>query len=190
MLPLVWVAFTSSAIAEVQASITEIATSPAAIASPTVATTPVATVAAPEVNLLAPAQGGQVIVQPKAGWDKLIDGRDHSFVWAMLGQEVVFAFKDEKAATFDRFELEIPFIQKQNVKDFELSVSDDSPNGPFRSLGQFTARNYVGDTPYQKFHLNKTTAKYLKFRTITNYGYEPQGWGNVQLFQMRLLAFH
>ena len=69
-------------------------------------------------------------------------------------------------------------------------MSDDSPNGPFRSLGQFTARNYVGDTPYQKFHLNKTTAKYLKFRAITNYGYEPQGWGNVQLFQMRLMAFH
>ena len=74
---------------------------------------------AEEVNLLAPAQGAQVVVQPKGGWDKLIDGRDHSFVWAMLGQEVVFAFKDEKAATFDRFELEIPFIQKQNVKDFE-----------------------------------------------------------------------
>lgn len=144
--------------------------------------------APPEVNLLLLSQGGYIVAQPKAGWERIIDGKEKSFIWAMTGQEVVFGFKDDKPVTFSKFEIKIPFVQEQNVKDFELLISEDSAEGPYNSVGKFTAKNFVTPSQYQTFRLTKTTAKYFKFRVISNYGYQMRGWGNTQIFQIRLIA--
>jgi hypothetical protein len=161
-----------------------VATTPAVVVEPP--KTPV--VQAPQVNLLLPSEGGHIVQQPKAGWERITEGKDRSYIWAIASQEVVYGFKDNKEATFSKFEIEIPVVQKQNVKDFELLISEDSPEGPYSSLGTFTARNYVNETLYQTFRFSKTTAKYFKFRVLSNYGYVTQGWGNTQIFQIRLIA--
>lgn len=141
-----------------------------------------------DVNLLLVSEGGRIAKAEKAGWENIISGRDRGFIWTWAGQEVVFAFKDNKHATFSRFAIGIPGTLKQNVKDFEILAADDSPDGPYRLLGRFRTRNAFDNKLYQEFAFNKTTAKYLKFRVVSNYGYEIQGWGDTQVFQIKLMG--
>jgi|GEM_PF-2101148 len=141
-----------------------------------------------EVNLLLSSEGGRVALSSTAGWENVINGKDRSFMWTWTGQEVVFSFKDDKPAKFSRFALGIPGTQPQNVKEFEVLASDVSPEGPYRMLGHFRTRNALQFSLYQEFTFNETTAKYMKFRLISNYGYEIQGWGNTQIYQLRLMG--
>ena len=90
----------------------------------------------------------------------------------MIGDEAVYAFKDEKPATFDKFSLLIKETSGQNIKEFELLVGDDSPTGTFRSSGTFTAQNAkpMKGGGYQDFKFDPVTAKYLKVKLVSNYG--------------------
>ena len=132
-----------------------------------------ATPAAPENNLLSAASGGQILAAPDDNWVRIIDGNDTDMAafsgCGGLPAEAVFAFKDEKVATFDTFEILIPATGKW-VKDFELLAADDSPTGTYRSLGQFTTANMrMLQTPYQPFKFPETTAKYFKLRVTSAY---------------------
>ena len=69
-------------------------------------------------NLLAPNNGGQVIVATSTNWLRTIDGNEdakevRSEEWA------VYAFRDEQTATFETFAVLIP-AEGENVKEFEL----------------------------------------------------------------------
>ncbi len=139
------------------------------------------------VNLLSVAQGARIATAPNPIWEMIVAGGDRTFIWAWVGQEVVFAFKDDKPVTFRKFEIEIPYEQVQNIREFELLVSDSEDDAAFKSLGRFTARNVVQENLYQGFMLGKITAKYFKFRVISNYGGPTQVQGNTQIFQIRLL---
>ena len=67
----------------------------------------------------------------------------------------------------------IPGRNLRWVKDFELLVADDL-SGPYRSLGRFTTQNIrMIRNPYQEFALPETTAKYLKFKPLSNHGDTP-----------------
>ena len=128
----------------------------------------------PSPSLLSPANGGQVIAAPDASWQGAISGNDKDMVSTPCGGgwpvEAVFAFRDEKPATFSRFEILIPGSGNW-IKDFELLASSDSPTGTYRSLGKFTTQNALMlKSPYQGFDFTPATARYFKLSLISTHG--------------------
>lgn len=124
-------------------------------------------------NILAQSAGGQVLIAPSDGWSAVNDGKEDIFDVGDPGKQVeaVFAFKDEKAATVDRFAVLVNTQSETNLKGFELFVGDESPTGTFRSVGQFTAQNArMLKSPFQEFKFEPVTAKYLKVKLLSNYG--------------------
>jgi hypothetical protein len=118
------------------------------------------------MNLLAPDQGGQLLAAPNETWAKAITGNDADEVQVRPGEEAVYAFKDEKPATFAKFSILVDSSYGGNVKDLELLVGDESPVGSFRSIGKFTAQNLrFIKSPYQEFSFPETTAKYFKIKS-------------------------
>lgn len=139
---------------------------PADLRSP--AEAPAAAIASERVNLLAPANGGELVTAAHERWTALIDGDDKTYAWVDQG-EGVFAFKDGRRATFDTFAVLVPDTSDTNLRDFELLVADDLA-GPFRSIGTFATQNLrVMKNPFQEFRFPPTTAKYLKLRPLKNH---------------------
>jgi hypothetical protein len=132
-------------------------------------------------NLLAPNNGGQVIVATSNNWLKTIDGNEDAkeFRWE---EWAVYAFRDEQTATFETFAVLIP-AEGENVKEFELLAGNDSPTGKFDSIGKFTPTNarFI-KSPYQNFTFSPVTAKYLKVRLIS-------GWVRSNLYPMIVYQF-
>src|SRR3990172_8165274 len=137
------------------------------------------------MNLLSAENGGQLLVAPNDLWFRTIDGKEDYIYHFEADQDAVFAFKDEKPATFDTFTVLIPGTLDENVKEFELLVADDSPTGTFRSMGKFQTQNVkLIKTPYQEFKFPEVTAKYLKVKLISAHG----GGGHMLLYEFRLLG--
>jgi hypothetical protein len=138
------------------------------------------------VNLLAPENGGHVIVASGDAWVGTIDGKEglNQINYGLDSQaQAVYAFKDEKPATIDTFTVLISGTGDNNVKEFELFVGNDSPTGSFESLGKFKTQNVkLFKTPYQEFKLPKITAKYLKIKLLSTYGSRHPTLEEVQLF--------
>jgi hypothetical protein len=133
-------------------------------------------------NLLALENGGEVLVGNSPDWPKVNDGDDTTWFYTALGGEVVFGFKDGKAATFDTFAMLIPKTDTDNVKGFELSGGNAAPTGPFQSIGSFETQNVrLFKTPYQEFHFPPVTAKYLKLKVVSTYGYP-----NAAVYELQL----
>ena len=108
-------------------------------------------------------------------WLKTVDGRDDLEV---LGghhpEEAVFSFKDNRIAAFNTFKVLIGQTSASNLREFELLIANDSPTGPFKSIGRFLTQNttLLAD-PYQQFKFAPTTSRYLKVRLISNHnGYD------------------
>lgn len=162
---------------------------PPTTAAPAVAAPPATlSAAAHRTNLLSPGNGGQVVAAAAADWAHLIDGDEDQGVW-VGGGEGVFAFKDERPARFDTFAVLIPDTNDLNLKTFELLAGDDSPTGPFTSIGKFDTQNMrLFKSPYQEFRFQPVTAKYLKVRSLANQrgdngavrAYEFQLFGDLQ----------
>jgi hypothetical protein len=124
-----------------------------------------------EVNLLSPEQGGQAIVVPSSEWLKAISGKDGELVAGVHSeQEAVYAFKDERPATFSKFSILVTGSSDCLPKEIELLVADDSPTGTFRSIGKITVTDaLIVKTPYQEFPLPETMAKYVKIKILSLY---------------------
>lgn len=138
--------------------------------------------AAAGVDLLAQANGGMLLGAPNDEWMKLNDGAEARAT--TYAGEGIWAFRDEKPATFDSFEVLIPATDQYNLRDFELLVADDSPTGPFRSIGQFAAANVkMMQSPYQRFSFAPVTARYLKVVLKTD-----QGGGYIACYEFRLIG--
>jgi len=120
------------------------------------------------INLLAPENGGQLLLVPSDHWLETIDGKENGF-W--IGGEAVYAFKDERQASFDTFTVLIPETQNYNVKEFELLAGNDSPTGRFESIGKFQTQNIkFVKRPYQEFKFPPVQARYLKVRILSSHG--------------------
>ena len=163
-------------------------TTPPAAPAPVAPTPPVAssTAAQTGINLLADANGGQLIAAPFAAWSSTIDGKEDSYVGVNANTEAVFAFKDEKSATFDTVAVLIPSASNENLKDFELLVSD-KPDGDFRSIGKFQTRNLrlMKSGGWQEFKFPAVTAKYVTFRALSRVdGYG----GGLIIYEIRLFG--
>jgi Mg-chelatase subunit ChlD len=140
-------------------------------------------------NLLDPSQGGQLLAAPSDLWLKTNDGKlvtsPNGSSWLRTGEEAVYAFKDEKLATFDTFAVLVNEASGENVKDFELLAGDDGPTGNFRSIGTFTTLNArLTKSPLQEFRFEPVTARYLKVKLISNHG----GDAYIMPSEFRLLA--
>jgi hypothetical protein len=127
---------------------------------------------ATRINLLAPENGGHLVVASNETWAVTIDGKEEgAFIegGTNIGQEAVYAFKDKQSAIFDTFSLFIPG-SGDNVKDFELLIANDLSPGSFEPIGRFQPQNVkLFKTPYQAFEFPAVKAKYLKFKLISSY---------------------
>lgn len=143
-------------------------------------------IAAPptRINLLAPADGGEVIVASQAIWGRTNDQRLAEIYYFAPGSEAVFGFRDGRAAKFDTFSVHLPEAKPGNVKDLELLVGDEGPTGPFRSLGIVTTANGKVRDGWQDFKLPETTAKFLKVRVLATHNGSPSGL----LYELRLMG--
>lgn len=83
----------------------------------------------------------------------------------------MYAFRDNRRATFDRFKMLIVGTSQFNVKDFELAAGDESPTGTFTPIGKFQTQDIklFGD-PYQEFRFDPVTAKFLRVRILSEWG--------------------
>jgi hypothetical protein len=144
---------------------------------------PAAPLAPPKgVDLLSPANGGQLLAAPNDEWQKLSDGKaDRATTY---GGDGVWGFRDGKPATFDTFEVLIPDTNEYNVKDFELLAGDEGATGGFRSIGQFSTQNFkLMDSPYQRFGFAPVTARYFKVGFRTHHG-----GGYIAAYDLRLFG--
>ena len=120
------------------------------------------------VNLISPKNGGSLLTAPSDTWVSTNDGAEKSVAWLRKGQEGVYAFKEDKQATFNKFTVFIGSRHGNNVKKVELLVSDESPTGTFRSIGTFATQNTkLMRTPYQVFTFAPVSARYFKVRLIS-----------------------
>ena len=110
-------------------------------------------------------------------------------VGLIVGSEAVYAFKDEKPASFDTFVTLVKDTRDDNLKEFEL-LGDESPTGAFRSIGKFTVQNVkLLKNPYQEFKFEPVTASYLKIKIISNYGSRyPGGDVAAMVYEFKLLG--
>jgi hypothetical protein len=127
--------------------------------------------AARRINLLAPENGGQLLVATNDHWTATIDGKeDYEAIYSYTG-EAVYGFKDDRAATFDTFTMLIGKTVDTNVKEFELLAGNDTPTGTFEPIGKFQPQNIkLFRTPYQEFRFPPVTARYLKIKVLSAYG--------------------
>jgi hypothetical protein len=89
----------------------------------------------------------------------------------------IYEFKDGKPATFDTFTLFIPATSNGNPKEFELLIAQDSPDGPFTSLGKFQTKNYrIAQNPFQEFKFQPVKARYLKVIFLSNHEDKTGSW--------------
>ncbi len=124
--------------------------------------------AAGRTNLIAPAEGGEIVVASHERWNMTIDGNDDSYAWVDTG-EAVYGFRDGRAATFDTFAVLIPGTGDNNLREFELFAGNE-PAGPFASIGIFATQNVrIMKNPYQEFRFAPVTAKYLKVRALKSH---------------------
>jgi hypothetical protein len=136
------------------------------------------------INLLAPANGGELVTAAHDRWVALTDGDEKTYAYVDHG-EGVFAFKDGRRATFDTIAVLIPDTSDTNLRDFELLVADDLA-GPFQSIGTFATQNLrVMKNPFQEFRFTPTKARYLKLRSLKNH---VGGNGAVAAYEIQLFG--
>ena len=72
-----------------------------------------------EINLILADNGGQILAATSDAWLRTIDGEESGFVFNESGlgakTEAVFAFKDERAATFYKFTVPIFKTMDENI---------------------------------------------------------------------------
>lgn len=133
------------------------------------------------IDLLAASNGGHLVRAPHENWAGPIDGADG---WKYItGDEAVYAFRDDKPATFDAFRMLITETRAWNIKTFELMAASDSPTGPFQSLGTFETQNVrLFPSAWQEFAFAPTRARYLKVRVLGLH--RPSGPTQVEQWQL------
>ena len=121
------------------------------------------------MNLLSSANGGHLMAAPDDSWRYAIDDNVDTWQYIQAGSgDGVYAFKDERPATFDTFMMLIADTSGLNIKDFELLAGNDTPLGTFRSIGQFQTKNIrLYPSPWQEFKFEAVRARYFKLHVIS-----------------------
>jgi|GEM_PF-667423 len=93
-----------------------------------------------------------VDVKMNQRWEAAAAGNATEAVFFQTGESAVFGFKKNALATIDRFT-----VTADNLRQVELSASNESPTTGFRSLGVFTCQ-----TPRTEIKLPPTTVRFLR----------------------------
>lgn len=135
------------------------------------------------IDLLSKDHGGQLLLAPGDAWSVANDGEEAQYREVKVGEEAVFAFENEGAATFDTFRMLIP-SKGRNPREFELLVADQSPAGPYRAVATFHPMDLrvMKSAGWQDFSFPPVTAKYLKVRLRSSY--EESVWIDVYEYQL------
>jgi len=136
------------------------------------------------LNLIAPENGGGILVASSDEWKYTNDGQEfQAQISYGLGKEAVYGFKDGRSATFDMFTTFVNGTEQYNLKEFELFAGNDAPMGQFKYIGKFQTQNVkLFKTPYQQFKFSPVTAKFLKVRLISTWGWLHPSIYEFQLF--------
>jgi len=135
------------------------------------------------INLTDP-ENGEALTATDKELAKLIDGKlaevrieiPNPTDRENTGATLTIGFKGGKSATIERCAWWIDATYPGNVKDFELSVSNESPTAGFKSIGTFTTQNIrLLKDPFQEFAFSPVRARFVKWKPLTNYGGSPQG---------------
>jgi TIR domain-containing protein len=121
------------------------------------------------INLLSSANGGHLMAAPTDSWRYPIDDDSTNWQYIQAGSgDAVYAFKDERPATFDTFLMLITDTSGLNIKEFELLAGSDAPLGGFESIGRFHTQNIrLYPSPWQEFTFRPVRAKYFKLHVIS-----------------------
>lgn len=128
-----------------------------------------------ERNLLAAANGGQLIAASDMKYQALIDGRlddPGSYADVGIGGEGIFGFQDGRTAVIKKIAIPIFESKDFNLKTVEISVSEKSPTSGFTPAGTFETTNMVfAGNPYQEFEFESPVrAKYFKVKVVASHG--------------------
>lgn len=139
------------------------------------------------VNLLARENGGLLAVTSDQKMERL---NDYQLNQRLVGVNswAVFSFNEERSATIDQLDFFIANTDNYNPREITLLVSNDTPTGPFDTVGVFNPLNaFIKKTPFQEFKFSPVKARYVKFiigRQQTDYGTvgvrECRLWGKLQ----------
>ena len=131
------------------------------------------------LSLLLPEHGGRMLAGDSPLMAKLADGltdlgSNQYESWA------VFGFKDSRTALIDQVDFYVGLSTNPVV--FELLVGNESPTGPFTSVGAF--RPFDGlltETPFQPFPFEAVRARYVKFQLKEGlHWFELRVWGRLE----------
>ncbi len=114
-------------------------------------------------------------------WEAAIDSKEEADPGFAPGEVTAFGFKDGQPATFDTFSVLMPKGEAGNVKEFEISASDEAPTAGFRSLGKFQTDS-AKPAGYQDFKFAPVTAKYFRVQLIS----AQDGGTSINLPEIRL----
>jgi hypothetical protein len=121
------------------------------------------------INLLSSANGGHLMAAPTDAWRYPIDDDTTNWQYIQAGSgDAVYAFKDERPATFDTFLMLITDTSGLNIKEFELFAGNEAPLGAFESIGRFQTQNIrLYPSPWQEFRFQPVRVKYFKLHVIS-----------------------
>jgi hypothetical protein len=138
-------------------------------------------------NLISQKNGGAVVMAPNDGWLSLNDDAEKPVSSEhVVGAQAVFAFRDQKPATFDTFTVYINASGNNVLKEVELLVGDEGPTGQFRSIAKCSFVNAkLMASPYQPCTFPAVTARYLKVKPLSNNG---DYFGRVNITEWQLLG--
>jgi hypothetical protein len=123
-------------------------------------------------NLLSTKNGGQILTAPNKAWIVTNDDGEKPVEQLIVGQEAVYAFKDEQPARFDNFGVFIGGEHAKNPRQIEVFTGDEGPGGAFTPVGTLTLHNtsFV-KAPYQELRFPPVSARYVKVKVLANHGY-------------------
>lgn len=135
--------------------------------SPVVKREYIETLKGERINLLDVTTGTSVKKATEVDWKNALyyDG----YFQGQIPSEAVFGFGNDKAATFDLFEVKIDKTHYYNPKNIEL-YSADTPNGEFRKIAAIQVENIYTEGGFQQFPIPATTCKYIKIKVLDVYG--------------------
>jgi hypothetical protein len=116
------------------------------------------------VNLLDVRDGAQIVAANEAGWKDYIFSRAEPYC-SVIGTNgfVMFAFRDERQARFDRLGIFVEATSGYNVRTVELYASNESDRGPFQKVGSFVVPNFRNERqPFHEFTFAPVTARYVR----------------------------
>jgi tetratricopeptide (TPR) repeat protein len=136
------------------------------------------------VNVLAPENGGKILVTTQPENSKWTDNDEKSYTHHSYDSNwSVFGFKDGAKIKVNEFRILIPRTDNSNPKSIVISYNNDSPTGNFTLIDTIKPLNaFLPESPFQKFSVSPVKAKFIKIEVLGRWTaiYEIQLMGTIE----------